>query len=245
MIILDYIEATGLSEKSETERATLLCYYFYKETSENAFSMQQISDLMESGGFNKPNTSRLRERLTKGKDKSFLASKKYNGKIEFIPAVLQSLDKSYSRFWDDTETVESNSELLEEAKFCGKRNYLDRLIRQINNTYANHCYDACAVLMRRLFEVLLVLAYQHYNIDDQIKDASGNGYIMLEGIVSNAKNNVTLKFSRIKKEFDIFRMVGNLSAHSISYTAGVKDIDDIKLNYRVMTEELFTKAGLM
>lgn len=159
--------------------------------------------------------------------------------------MLQSLDKSYSRFWDDTETVESNSELLEEAKFCGKRNYLDRLIRQINNTYTNHCYDACAVLMRRLFEVLLVLAYQHHNIDDQIKDASGNGYIMLEGIVSNAKNNATLKFSRIKKEFDIFRMVGNFSAHSISYTAGVKDIDDIKLNYRVMTEELFTKAGLM
>lgn len=245
MIILDYIESTGLSGKNETERAKLLCYYLYKETSESSFSMREISDLMESGGFSKPNITRLKEKLTKGKDRSFLVSKTCPSKIEFIPAVLQSLDKVHGGFWDNTETVESNSELLEEAKFCGKRNYLDRLIRQINNTYANHCYDACAVLMRRLFEVLLILVYQHHNIDDQIKDTSGNGYMMLEGIVSNAKNNTTLKFSRIKKEFDIFRMVGNFSAHSISYTAGVKDIDDIKLNYRVMTEELFTKAGLM
>lgn len=40
-------------------------------------------------------------------------------------------------------------------------------------------------------------------------------------------------------------MIGNFSAHNITYTAGKKDIDDIKLNYRVMLEELYSKAGLM
>ena len=59
-----------------------------------------------------------------------------------------------------------------------------------------------------------------------------------------AKNNQILKISRIKSEFDTFRMVGNFSAHNITYTAGKKDIDDIKLNYRVMLEELYSKAGL-
>ena len=81
--------------------------------------------------------------------------------------------------------------------------------------------------MRRLFEVLLVLSYQNYKIDEQIKDSAGKGYIMLDGIVKNAKNNQILKISRIKNEFDTFRMVGNFSAHSITYTAGKKDIDDI------------------
>ena len=98
--------------------------------------------------------------------------------------------------------------------------------------------------MRRLFEVLLVLSYQNYGIDDQIKDSTGKGYIMLDGIVKNAKNNQTLKLSRIKNEFDTFRSVGNFSAHSITYTAGRKDIDDIKIYYRVMLEELYNKAGL-
>lgn len=245
MIILNFIEKTGLAEKSETERARLLCYYYCKETGETVFSMQQIEELMVCGGFNKPNLSRLKDKLTKGKEKIFLLSKKEKGKLEFIPAVFQLLEKEYGFLWENTETVVSNSELIEEAKFCGKRKYLDRLVQQINNSYANHCYDACAVLMRRLFEVLLVLAYQNHNIDEQIKDLSGNGYLMLDAIVSNAKNNTTLKLSRIKREFDTFRMVGNFSAHNITYTAGVKDIDDIKLNYRVMLEELYVKAGLM
>lgn len=165
--------------------------------------------------------------------------------LEFIPAVFQSLEKDLGSLWIDTSTIESKSELIDESKFCKKRNYLDRLIIQINHSYANNCYDATAVLMRRLFEVLLVLSYQNLGIDNEIKDSSGNGYLMLDGIVKNAKNNQTLKLSRIKNEFDVFRMIGNFSAHNITYTAGKKDIDDIKLHYRVMLEELYNKAGLI
>lgn len=89
-----------------------------------------------------------------------------------------------------------------------ERNYLDRLIRQVNCSYASNCYDAAAVLMRRLFEVLLVLSYQHFGIDDRIKDSSGKGYVMLEGIVKDAifgeaatKDQVNGVFSREKLWF--------------------------------------------
>jgi hypothetical protein len=68
---------------------------------------------------------------------------------------------------------------------------------------------------------------------------------MLEGIVKNAKTNSVLNFSsRVKKNFDTFREVGNNSAHSITYTASKKDIDDIKIAYRVMMDELYDKAGI-
>jgi len=244
MKIIDYIEATDLKSKTESERSKLLCFYHSKETNEMQISMATISDLLVQSGFNAPNTSRLKEKLTKGKEKAFLKSKN-STKIEFIPAVFQSLEKRYGNLWNDDITIESNSELIDEKKFCGQRGYLDKLIKQVNHSYSNNCYDAAAVLMRRLFEVLLVLSYQNLGIDNEIKDASGNGYLMLEGIVNNAKNNPTLKLSRIKKEFDTFRMVGNFSAHNITYTAGKKDIDDIKLNYRVMLEELYSKAGLI
>ncbi|OTO65559.1 hypothetical protein A5865_003623 [Enterococcus sp. 12E11_DIV0728] len=158
---------------------------------------------------------------------------------------LQVLEKEYSELWNDTEMIESSSELIDESKFCHKRQYLDKLIYQINHSYSYNCYDACAVLMRRLFEVLLVLSYQKLGIDNEIKNRDNSGYVMLDNIVKNAKNNQTLKISRIKNEFDTFRKVGNFSAHSITYTAGKKDIDDIKIEYRVMLEELFTKAGLI
>jgi len=245
MKILDFIEKTELTEKSEREKAKLLCYFHYKETTELIFSMSLILSLFVQCGFNTPNSTRLKNNLTKGKEKAFVNSKGKATTIEFIPAILQGIEKNYGLLWKDTVTIESSSEIIDEQKFLGKRKYLDQLIRQINHSYLHNCYDAAAVLMRRLFEVLLVLSYQNLGIDNEIKDSLGNGYIMLEGIVNNAKNNQTLKLSRIKKEFDAFRMVGNFSAHNITYTAGKKDIDDIKLNYRVMLEELYNKAGLM
>lgn len=244
MQLIDFIEKTELSKQSECGKAKFLCFYHYKETGESVFSMALISDLFIQCGYNAPNNSRLKGKLTKGKEKAFINSKGKTTTIEFISAVLQSMEKTQGTLWQDYVTIESDSELIDERKFLGKRPFLDNLIRQINHSYASNCYDAVAVLMRRLFEILLVLSYQHFGIDDQIKDSSGKGYIMLDGIVKNAQNNQTLKISRIKSEFDKFRMVGNFSAHSITYTAGKKDIDDIKINYRVMLEELYSKAGL-
>lgn len=245
MQLLQFIENTNLNVCAEVDKAKLLCYYQQKETGNSRFTTALIVELMQKAGFNAPNTSRLKDKLLKGKNKIFLLASGTKSEYEFIPVVLQSLEQEFGGFWLDTETVVSDSELLDEIKFCGKRKYLDKLITQANNSYANHCYDACAVLLRRLFEVLLVLSFQHLGIDDEIKDTSGTGYIMLDGIVKKAKNNTVLKLSRIKNEFDTFRMVGNFSAHNITYTAGKKDIDDIKLNFRVMLEELYNKAGMM
>ena len=245
MLILDYIELVDLKSKDEAERAKLLCYYYFKETSETVFSIKKISELMEQCGFSKPNPSRLKDHLIKGTNKSFINSKTEKNKLEFIPVVFQSLDKELCTNWNDTVTVISNSELIEEAKFCGKRSFIDRLIKQMNFTYGNNCYDACAVLMRRLFEVLLVLSYQNLGIEADITNSQGN-HFMLEGIVKNAIPNKKLNVpSRIAKNFDSFREVGNNSAHSITYTAGKKDIDDIRGNYRVMMEDLYNRAGRM
>lgn len=243
--LLDCVTLLDLQNKSEADRAKFLCFYRYQEFQEEQYTMPIISEMMINCGFNAPNTSRLKDKLIKGKDKAFLLAKTDKNTLEFLPVQLQLLKRDIASLWNDTETIESDSEVIDEIKFCGKRQFVDRLIRQINHSYSNNCYDACAVLMRRLFEVLLVMSYQHYNIDDEIKDSSGKGYIMLDGIVKKAQNNGTLKLSRIKNEFDTFRQVGNFSAHNITYLAGKKDIDDIKLNYRVMLEELFNKAGLL
>lgn len=244
MKIIEYIEQLNLYDKNELERAKLLCFFHYKETNNISFSMTLISVLMENSGFNKPNPTRLKNKLIKGNDKVMLTSKSNKGTFEFIPVVLQKLDKELGRLWNDTEKIISTSELIEEVKFCGKRNYLDRLIKQINHCYSNNCFDACAVLMRRLFEILIISSFQHLNIEHEIKDSNGN-YVELKSLVKKMQNNTTLKLGRIKKDFDTIREVGNYSAHGFTYTAGKKDIDDIKRTYRVMLEELYNKSGLI
>ncbi len=99
--------------------------------------------------------------------------------------------------------------------------------------------------MRRLFEVLLVLAYQNKGIEAAITKPDGS-HKMLEGIVKDAVQNKALGIpTRISKNFDAFREVGNNSAHSITYTAGKLDIDNIARDYRVMMEDLYNRAGLM
>lgn len=243
--LLKFVETVSLAAKSEAERAKLLCFYHYKETGEADFTMANISVWLEECNFSKPNTSRLKDHLTKGKGKSFLASKSVKGAIEFVPTVLQAMEREFGALWVDTVTICSNDELFEEAKFCGKRPFLTRLIQQINFTYGNNCYDACAVLMRRFFEVLLVLAYQNKGIEADITKPDGS-HKMLESIVKDAVQNKTLGVpARISKNFDAFREVGNNSAHSITYTAGKLDIDNIARDYRVMMEDLYNRAGLM
>lgn len=243
MKIFDFIQATGLEKMNQTQRAGLLCYFHQKTTNETIFELKGINELFSDAGYNSINTSRVKKSLL---DENIMrVPKGLKSSLEFVPAKFQEYDQSYSALWNDTVTIQSDNELIDELKFCKKRNYLDKLIQQINCCYGNNCYDAVAVLMRRLFEIMLILSYQNLGIDDEIKDKSGSGYIMLDGIVKNAIKNNTLKLSRIKTEFDSFRKVGNFSAHNITYTAGIKDIDDIKLNYRVMLEELYNKAGLM
>lgn len=242
MEILEFSELTDLKSQTECERAKLICFYNYKESGINSISMKKLSDLMEQFGFSKPNSSRLKEKLTKGKEKTMLV--KANDEMEMIPIICQELERKLGSAWVDTVTISSNSELIDEIKFCGKKPYIDQIIKQINFVYANNCYDACAVLLRRLFEILLILAYKRNGIEADITNAQGQ-HLMLEGIVKNAKNNATLNISsRVSKNFDAFREVGNNSAHSITYTASKKDIDDIKINYRVMLDELYDKASL-
>lgn len=245
MKLLDFVESTNLHSKKEVEKAKLICFYHYKETGETNFSISNITNWLEECGFSKPNTSRLKTNLIKGKSKSFLCSKIDKNTLEFIPTVLQILERDIGEMWTDTITIASNDELIEEAKFCKKRPYLDRLIQQINFTYGHNCYDACAVLMRRLFEVLLVLTYQNKGIEADIMKSDGS-HKMLEGIVKDAVQNKALGIpSRISKNFDDFREVGNYSAHSITYTAGKLDIDKISRDYRVMMEDLYNRAGIM
>lgn len=240
---IDYKQAVGLDDQKQVDQAVLICYYHYKETGESQFEPKGIQTLFSDFGFNAINVTRVKKALLE--KHKMRTIKGLQSTLEFIPTVLQELEAQYASLWNDTETIESNSELIDESKFCGKRGYLDKLIKQINHTYCHNCFDACAVLMRRLFEILLVLTYQKSGNEAAILKPDGT-HLMLEGIVRDAVQNKGLGIpSRISKKFDAFREVGNNSAHSITYTAGQKDITDIQRDYRVMMEDLYNRAGLM
>lgn len=243
MKLSDYKQKTGMDYLNEVNRAKYIAFYISKEENISTFSMSLISDKFEEFGYSKPNSSRLKTNMTK--EKIMKVSKIEKSSLEFIPICYEELNKECGSYWNDFETITSDSELLDEQKFCGKRGYLTKLIQQANYTYGSNCYDACAILLRRIFEIVLVLCFQNYGIENEISNSDGS-HFMLEKITKKAIGNKTLNISkRITDNFELFREVGNNSAHSITYTACKKDIDDIKLAYRVMLEDLYNKAGIM
>jgi hypothetical protein len=98
--------------------------------------------------------------------------------------------------------------------------------------------------MRRLLEVMLILSYRKLGIENDIRDGNGN-YQLLEGIANNAKTNGTLGLSRNSKDcLEIFRKLGNFSAHKIEYTCRREYIKPHIQEYRAVIVELLHKSGL-
>lgn len=146
---------------------------------------------------------------------------------------------------EDSETVEQLGTIIPDVVMEDTPKYLQKLIRQINASYENNLFDCCAVMMRRLLEVLLILTYQHLNVEPEIKDKSGLRHVPLDKIIQNAEQNSILALSgNTRRDMKLFKDLGNFSAHKIWYNCTKQDIKPHALKYRVIIEELIYKAGL-
>lgn len=239
MDLTQYIVKVDLSKQNELTKVKLIAYYNCNTTKKNTFLLSEVTTILRDIGHPISNVSRLRSYMSKSKDFRKIADDQYM----LTPAAKEKLSADYGNLFFDEETILSDSEVLDEALFCGKRGFLDKLIKQVNHCYKNCCYDAAAVCMRRVFEITLILAYENLGIQNEIK--KDGEYVMLEKIVSNAISNPTLAISRLRKEYDSIREIGNYAAHRVLYNTRKKDIDDIKQTYRVCLEELYYKAGLL
>lgn len=236
----DFAEQVDFSKKTEFEKVIYTAFYLKKVEKQAAFNIVIAFDLLSSIGHPISNLSRMKTKISQSRK-----FKQNGSKVEYILAadIIQNLNKECIKFLNDTEIINSNSELLDESLFIGYRDYLDRLIRQINACYKYNLYDGCAVLMRRVFEILLILSFEANGIKNEIKDDNGD-YVMLEKIVIKAVGSTTLNISRTKRDYSSVRDLGNFAAHKIHFNTKKKDIDNISQNYRVILEELLYKSKL-
>lgn len=149
--------------------------------------------------------------------------------------------------WDDQEEkIEDDESILPAKLYSNTRNYIEQLSKQINSSYENNLYDCTAVIMRRLMEVLLILSFQNHDIESKILDKTGHRHVSLEKIIKIAQNEKKFNLSGdTKQDMDIFRELGNLSAHKIWYNCTKKDIETLILKYRATVEELLYTAGII
>lgn len=229
-----------LVNKTETEKVAFLSFYFYYIEKKTEFGINDVITWFEGLGFTKPNTSRLVSNLiksslfTKGKSKDTF--RLHAKQIPQFQTLLAWLD-------NPSEEIVFTGEILPETLFLKTRGYIEQLAKQINASYENNLFDGCAVLMRRLIEVLLIHSYQNVGEESKIKHA--DQYRDLSFIIKEAIANSKLNLSKGTKDcLDDFRELGNFSAHRIEYNCKRDDIKRVALNYRAAVEELLYKSAI-
>jgi len=126
----------------------------------------------------------------------------------------------------------------------GTRGYIEKIAQQINGCYENGWYDACAVMIRKLLEILIIEAFEKRKIDDQIKNTDGDFYF-LRDLIGKTLSQGNFNLGRnVKKGLPKLKDIGDKSAHARRYTTLLHDIDSIKTEFRDAVQELISIAEL-
>lgn len=144
-----------------------------------------------------------------------------------------------------SETAVSRDEpVIYMAMVRGTRGYIERVAHQANGTYANGWYDACAVMIRRLLETLIIECYESHKIEDHIKDSSGN-YLFLKDLVNKALAEKSWTLGRTARSvLPKLKDLGDKSAHNRRYNAHREDLDKVLKDLRDVVQELLVLARL-
>lgn len=161
-------------------------------------------------------------------------------------AAVKAIQKEAEELWlPPPESIRPRSEMVIPNSYVrGTRGYIQTVVYQINGTYEHACYDACAVIIRRLIETLIIEAFEKCQIADKIKTPNGD-YPFLSILINYALNEESWHLTRnTKQALSKLKNIGDLSAHSRFYNAHRPDIDRIIDDLRVSVQELLHFAGL-
>lgn len=144
----------------------------------------------------------------------------------------------------DEGTLPETEQVLPHSIFRDTREYIEKIVFQINGTYERGWFDGCAVMIRRLVETLIIEAFERHKIEAKIKNAQGD-FVYLNDLVTATLNETTWNLGRnAKRGLKELKDVGDKSAHSRRFNAHVWDIDTIRSSLRDVAQELLTIAEL-
>lgn len=167
----------------------------------------------------------------KGKKQQFL--KKKNG-FGLHSAVKDKIDKEVAK---TVEFKPSNS-LFPLTIFENTRGYLVDFSKEASICYDLGLFTSCLFMLRKITETLIIELYESRNLQSKIKNTKGD-YFQLSDLIANATNEPTWKLTKIVKEnLPKIKLLADSSVHSKRFSAKQPDIDGIKVNVRIIFEEL-------
>ncbi len=126
----------------------------------------------------------------------------------------------------------------------GTRGYIEQIVHQINGTYASGWYDACAVMVRRLVETLIIETFEAHQVSQKIQNGQGD-FLYLSDLIPLCISETIWNMGRnAKKALPKLKDIGDKSAHSRRFVAQRQDVDAIAAELRVVVQELLFLSKL-
>ncbi len=235
-----FAAAVKLTDGNEAEKAVLVAFYLLKIKGVSAISLSGLCKKMSEFGLGSPNSSRLKKNSLFSK--SFVKAEGVSIKLSLKK--IEELESLYPQVVSESEEIISDDLVLPEILFVKTRGYLLSVAKQINASYQHNIFDGCAMLMRRLVEMLIILSYKHDKREAEILD-KGGGFQALSYLINYSLSNGVLNLSKDSEgTLDEFRQLGNYSAHGLEYNCRKADIEKVRLKFRACVEELLYRSGV-
>jgi hypothetical protein len=144
----------------------------------------------------------------------------------------------------DEPELPASEQVIPRSLVRGTRGYIEKIVYQINGSYEHGWFDACAVMIRRLVETLIIEVFEEKNIADKIKGPTGD-FLYLRDLVSKTLAESSWNLGRnAKSALPQLKDIGDQSAHSRRFMAQRRDIERIIAPLRTAVQELMILAGL-
>lgn len=199
-------------------------------------TVASIASKLEAAGSPKINRARLKERLARDRrvvkdGDGFRAAPRKVGEIAAMAEPITGPQRP-----PDSKSV------LDSGLFEHAYRYVSNIAHQINVSYDSACFDCCAVMVRRLFETLLIDAFEKQGAISEIRN--GNGEILpLSGLIAKLASTTSFTVSRQTKQASShLKDVGDWSAHNRRHMARKSDIDAAAKHLRLACSDLLHLA---
>jgi hypothetical protein len=236
--------AEGIAKLGLTEvgYAIALLWYFDQKEGRSELRPAYLAEMMQDLSLRRRvNVTRLGRQLLANRE---VMRGKEMGTVRLRVASKPRLSSRYNEIAGTVVTAAADAQIIPEGLFENTRPHLESLVAQINGSYQQGFYDACAVMCRRLLECLLLLAFERAEKGDLIRDGAGE-YRAFSDIIGLASSNRHLKLARgAGAVMGKIEYVGGLAAHHPTYTTRQKDIDEQRPGFRRVVSELAQLAEI-
>lgn len=166
-----------------------------------------------------------------------------NSIISLFNDLQNDIPKSYVPPSDGT--IPKTNQIIPHSMVKGTRGYIEKVCFQINGSYEKGWFDACAVMMRRLLETLIIETFEHHKIDRKIKDSGSGDFFFLKDLIDCTLNEPSWNIGRnVKQALPKLKQLGDHSAHSRRYNAHREDIEKLCNDFRITVQELLYLSKL-